>query len=121
MDRVAKKYQELMKVGCTGCGYCMPCPANVMIPGCFETYNRMHLFKDADGARFSYAVGMSGILANGSPRFASQCVQCGECLAKCPQGIPIPDILREVAADMEDEGLEGRLAMIRKVFQNEGK
>ena len=44
VERVARAYRGLMKVGCTGCGYCMPCPSNVMIPLCFEEYDAMHMF-----------------------------------------------------------------------------
>jgi predicted aldo/keto reductase-like oxidoreductase len=29
-ERVRGEYYRLMKVGCTGCGYCMPCPAGVI-------------------------------------------------------------------------------------------
>ncbi|MEJ2164568.1 MAG: aldo/keto reductase [Desulfobacterales bacterium] len=119
VERVSRKYQELMRVGCTGCGYCMPCPSDVMIPGCFETYNKMHMFGDTEGAKFSYAIRMSGILADGQPKYASQCVECGECLDKCPQHIPIPDFLAKVAAEMEGPGLEKRLAIARKLFQEE--
>jgi predicted aldo/keto reductase-like oxidoreductase len=119
VERVSRKYQELMRVGCTGCGYCMPCPSDVMIPGCFETYNKMHMFGDTEGAKFSYAIRMSGILADGRTKYASQCVECGECLDKCPQHIPIPDFLAKVAAEMEGPGLEKRLAIARKLFQEE--
>ena len=44
VERAGRKYRELMKVGCTGCGYCMPCPSEVTIPSCFEEYNAMHMF-----------------------------------------------------------------------------
>jgi uncharacterized protein len=118
VERAGRKYQELMKVGCTGCGYCMPCPSDVWIPGCFETFNKMHMFGDIETVKFGYAIRMSGLLADGKPKYASQCVQCGECLDKCPQHIPIPDLLTEVAAEMEGPEMENRLALARKQFQD---
>jgi hypothetical protein len=44
VGRVRDTHNRLMKVGCTGCGYCMPCPAGVDIPGCFSSYNTHHMF-----------------------------------------------------------------------------
>ncbi len=41
--RVKDAYRKLMKVGCTGCHYCIPCPAGVNIPACFESYNNLSL------------------------------------------------------------------------------
>ena len=52
VERAAKKYHELMKVNCTGCGYCLPCPANVMIPLCFEEYNKYSMFGGLENAQF---------------------------------------------------------------------
>lgn len=111
VDRVSSKYMELMKVGCTGCGYCIPCPSNVMIPSCFEVYNKMHMFGETQTSLFSYAIRMSGDLTTGEPGFASQCIECGECLEKCPQGIQIPDVLSNVAEEMEGPNLQERVAM----------
>jgi uncharacterized protein len=119
VERVSRKYQELMKVGCTGCGYCMPCPSGVLIPGCFEVYNKMHMFGDEEMVKFSYAMRMSGMLADDEPKYASQCVECGECLEKCPQQIPIPDFLKDVAAEMEGPEMENRLAIARQMFKEE--
>jgi len=117
VDKVSNKYMELMKVGCTGCGYCMPCPEHVMIPSCFEVYNKMHMFGETEGSLFSYAIRMSGDLSTGEPGFASQCVSCGECLDKCPQGIPIPEILTAVAEEMEGPDLQQRVAMAVKMLK----
>jgi uncharacterized protein len=116
VDAAARKYQELMKVGCTGCGYCMPCPEGVMIPWAFELYNKMHLFGDVPKTKFSYALRMSGNLSGTGPGFASQCVACGECLTKCPQNLEIPDLLAEVVAEMEDAQLAERLALAKTLF-----
>ena len=38
-EKVKKSINQHMKVPCTGCGYCMPCPHGVDIPTCFAAYN----------------------------------------------------------------------------------
>jgi predicted aldo/keto reductase-like oxidoreductase len=121
VERVSKKYLELMKVGCTGCGYCMPCPSGVLIPSCFESYNKMHMFGNAEEVKALYAIGMSGELSGGKSSYASQCVECGECLEKCPQQIQIPIFLAKVAAEFEGPELEERLILIRQRLRAEPK
>ncbi len=115
VENVSRAYREVMKVGCTGCGYCMPCPKGVNIPSCFELYNNLHMFNDSEKTRFTYLVRFSG-MATGKPGYASQCVQCGECLKKCPQQIQIPDCLAAVVADLEGSDLAEREAQARKKF-----
>ena len=115
VHEAGRQYKMLMKVGCTGCGYCMPCPSEVHIPGCFEVYNKMHMFGNVEEGKFMYAIRMSGILGR-SPGYASQCVQCGECLEKCPQQIEIPDFLTQVAQEMEDANLQERVSMGKKML-----
>jgi hypothetical protein len=121
VDRVSRTYQELMKVGCTGCGYCMPCPAGVDIPGCFDSYNRMHLFGNPEEAKFVYVLRMSDELLKDKPGYASQCIACGACLDKCPQHIPVPDFLADVAAEMEGPELRARVAAGKQFFKIEAK
>jgi hypothetical protein len=117
VDRVSRKYHELLKVGCTGCGYCMPCPSGVMIPVCFEEYNKLHMFGSVDEVKFRYAFRMSGELSDGQPGFASQCVSCGTCLEHCPQSIPIPEVLAQIVAEMEDAETGNRVAFARQLFK----
>ncbi len=118
IDKAAATYQTLMKVGCTGCGYCLPCPENVRIPAAFEMLNKMHLFGNENEARFGYAVRMSGVLTGTAPAFASQCVQCGECLEKCPQNLDIPTFLAEAVRDLEGDGLEERVEAVKKMLRH---
>lgn len=117
--RVEQKYRELMKVGCTGCRYCMPCPAGVNIPLCFETYNDLYMSGNADEAKFMYAARLGGIVSSGETEFASQCVQCGKCLEKCPQHIDIPTILESVVEELEGSDLEERVAMAKQLFKKQ--
>jgi predicted aldo/keto reductase-like oxidoreductase len=117
IKKVERKYRELMKVGCTGCRYCMPCPQGVNIPFCFEDYNNLYMTGDANGTKFHYAVRLSGVLSVGDREFASQCIQCGECLDKCPQHIDIPAILEAVVEEFEGPDLEQRIAMAKQVFK----
>ncbi len=119
VEQAARRYHQLMKVGCTGCGYCMPCPAGVAIPSCFEVYNKRYLSGNIPEALALYAMRNSGILRKGVPSYASQCVECGQCLAKCPQNLPIPALLKQVAAELEVPGLEERVTRARKMLNME--
>ncbi|MCP4720513.1 MAG: aldo/keto reductase [Desulfobacteraceae bacterium] len=112
-------YKKLMKVDCTGCEYCKPCPEEVNISAAFEILNKLHLFKNEEEAKFMYAIRCGGIFSGGEPGYASQCIQCGECLDKCPQEIPIPDVLETVIQDLEDDRVADRLAMGRKMLNME--
>jgi predicted aldo/keto reductase-like oxidoreductase len=91
------EYKKRAKIPCTGCGCCLPCQFNVRIPECFEMYNKACMFNAPDIAGANYKIILGGMLT-GSPAFASQCRECGECEEKCPQGISIRERLREVAA-----------------------
>ncbi|MCE5264381.1 MAG: aldo/keto reductase [Deltaproteobacteria bacterium] len=117
VKKVEEKYRELVKVGCTGCGYCMPCPEGVAIPVCFKAYNDLHMFDNADGTKFSYAIQSCGILSGGKTAFASQCIRCGQCTEKCPQNLKIPELLEAAAQELEGPELQQRLAMIEKNFR----
>jgi predicted aldo/keto reductase-like oxidoreductase len=115
MGRVTRKYREIMKVACTGCGYCQPCPSGVDIPGAFDAFNAFHTFGKTQEAGFLYALRAGGVLS-GQPSYASLCTRCLDCLEKCPQGLEIPDLLEQVVAQFEGEGLKEREAMIRGLF-----
>lgn len=91
------EYKKRIKVPCTGCRYCMPCPSNVSIPECFEMYNQGCMFDAPEVACANYEIVLGGMLT-GRPGFASQCQECGDCEEKCPQGIPIREHLKKVAA-----------------------
>jgi predicted aldo/keto reductase-like oxidoreductase len=117
VESVGKKYHDLLKVSCTGCRYCMPCPAGVNIPLCFEVYNNKYLNGNAEEAKFYYAVRLSGALTAGKPEFASQCIQCETCLKHCPQQIQIPTVLESVEEELGGPDLEERVAFSRELFK----
>lgn len=99
VEEVAAEFRKVMKIGCTGCQYCMPCPAGVNIPSCFNWYNSRHAFKD-NQAKLWYLVQNGGVFED-KQSLASMCVKCEKCLEKCPQHLLIPDLLEEVKEDME--------------------
>jgi len=115
IEKAAQTYRKIMKVGCTGCGYCLPCPADVLIPTCFDTYNSMHMFNTTAEAPFMYVMRMGGSLT-GKPGYASQCVECGECLERCPQQIDIPAQLEKVASELEGPHLTQIEQMVRQIL-----
>ncbi len=115
VDKAKILYRELMKAGCTGCRYCMPCPHGVNIPGCFELYNNFHMFNDRTNARMFYLATGGGLLSD-EPSLASQCQECGDCEKVCPQDIPIMDLLKEVAAEFEGVKFRFILKIAKAIF-----
>ncbi|HIZ08006.1 MAG TPA: aldo/keto reductase [Candidatus Eubacterium avistercoris] len=97
IESIKKEINQSMKVGCTGCGYCMPCPKGVDIPMAFSSYNR--IYSEGKGAaRKGY---MQCTLMRHNPTSASLCVECGKCEQHCPQGIPIRAELKKAAGELE--------------------
>ena len=97
LSDVASEINARMKVGCTGCRYCMPCPQNVDIPGTFAAYNRRYSEGKVTALR-EYA--MCTLLRKDTTS-ASQCIRCGKCEKHCPQGIPIRKELARAAKELE--------------------
>ena len=94
---VAAAINEKMPVGCTGCGYCMPCPKGVDIPGTFAAYNR-----SASEGRFSALKEYTMCTAmRRQSSAASNCIGCGKCESHCPQSLPIRQHLSEAAKTLE--------------------
>ncbi len=92
---VREFFRAKMKVNCTTCGYCLPCPAGVAIPDVFSNYNTSAMFDARRTASFIYRMWVMG-----GGHGADQCTRCGECEPKCPQRIPIQDMLEEAHAHL---------------------
>lgn len=117
ISEASDTYKKLMKVNCTGCQYCMPCPEDVNISSAFEILNKLYLFKNEEEAKIMYAARCSNLFSGSDKEgYASNCIQCGECIEKCPQSIPIPDILEDVVDTLEDKDLYERLKIVRKML-----
>ncbi|MDD6190716.1 MAG: aldo/keto reductase [Firmicutes bacterium] len=97
LRRVVKAINSKMKVECTGCGYCMPCPNNVDIPGTFAAYNRK--FQEGSYSAFIEYLMCTALRKNSTA--ASNCSGCGKCEKHCPQNIRIRDKIREAGKSLE--------------------
>ncbi len=86
-----------MKVPCTGCCYCMPCPHQVDIPGTFAAYNR--LYSDGKFAALKEYFMCTALRKNATG--ASMCIGCGKCEQHCPQQIPVREKLQEAKKELE--------------------
>ncbi len=94
---VVKAINEKMKVGCTGCGYCMPCPKKVDIPGTFAIYNKSY----TDGYSKAFQEHILCTVLRKDATSASNCIECGKCEQHCPQGIPIRRELKKAKRRLE--------------------
>lgn len=95
--QVREEIQRKMKVPCTGCGYCMPCPQHVDIPMAFHCYNLRY----AEGKHSGMWEYVQSTAMRRDTTSASQCIGCGKCERHCPQGIQIREKLKEAVRELE--------------------
>lgn len=109
LQNVVKAINAKIKVGCTGCRYCMPCPKGVDIPGTFAAYNR----KYTEGFKAAFMEYFMCTAMRKDSSAASNCIECGKCEQHCPQHLEIRKELKNARKE-----LEGPLYTIgRKIIQ----
>jgi predicted aldo/keto reductase-like oxidoreductase len=92
ISSIKKEFRKKIKVNCSSCGYCLPCPQEIDIPMCFSYYNNNAMFKSIIG-KMSPVIFY--LMAN-ETSILSKCTQCGKCEKKCPQHIKIIQELKNV-------------------------
>lgn len=98
--------RSTIRVPCTGCNYCMPCPQGVDIPLCFNCYNETALDHKMK-ARFYY-------IFRANHHEASRCKQCGKCEKHCPQQIAISAELANATRQLESFPYRPMRSIIKK-------
>ena len=96
IEKVSDALRSRVQNGCTGCRYCMPCPAGVDIPRCFGIWNQYHIYENVNEARWNWKNGIN------EANKASNCVKCGKCEQACPQHITIREDLARLQAELDD-------------------
>jgi predicted aldo/keto reductase-like oxidoreductase len=101
ISKVQEKYSELGLVGCTDCRYCMPCPEEVLIADILSLYNEHY---SSRGNKESQQKVIDKYKELISPQEgARKCIKCGDCEEKCPQQLPIRNLLNRAAWVFEPE------------------
>ncbi|MCD8198627.1 MAG: aldo/keto reductase [Phascolarctobacterium sp.] len=89
-DEIEKERRELARNFCHGCGYCLPCTAQINIP----TAARMSLL-----LRRSPVPPLMTEEANENMLRIEQCIHCNKCKSRCPYGLDTPQLLAENLSD----------------------
>lgn len=97
ISELRRSITEDVRIGCTGCGYCQPCPKGVNIPQAFQCYNMTAL----EGRKHAFMDYFQTTTLRALPCNASLCVGCGKCEQHCPQHLPIRKHLKEVVKEFE--------------------
>lgn len=95
IDKVVALINSRIQNGCTGCGYCMPCPAGVEIPRNFRIWNTYHMYRNYNMVKGEWENQL------GEEHKAKNCIKCGKCEKVCPQKLSIRADLERVQADLD--------------------
>lgn len=96
IEQIKQEIQRALKVGCTGCGYCMPCPKGIDIPAVFRCYNHMYT-EGKGGGRHEY---LQTVCLQKDFADAGSCIGCGKCEQHCPQHLEIRKKLKEANKEL---------------------
>lgn len=113
-ERVMDIMHKKTKIPCTACGYCMPCPFGVNIPGCFSVYNDKYLLGERNN-KIVYLRTLGGL--SNKPSYASKCTKCGKCEKHCPQNIEIRKELKQVKKEMENPFINTAMKIARRFMK----
>jgi uncharacterized protein len=83
--RIERIRAELGGQWCHRCDYCQPCPQGIKISLVLIVHSIMK--------RMNYKA--AGKFVEPAMRTAAECIECGECVERCPYDLPIPDLLKE--------------------------
>ena len=112
-QRVREAIGRGIKVGCTGCGYCQPCPKGVAIPVCFAAYNNSYTEGLFTGMKeYMMCTTLRRVRSN-----AGLCVKCGKCEQHCPQHIPIRQELANVRRRLENPAFKIAAAVVPRLMK----
>ena len=95
LSRVREQYLAIGFIGCTGCRYCVPCPEGVAIPEILALYNQHYARRGDLDAQQEITTKYGETVP--PEHEAARCVKCGECEDKCPQQLPIRNLLTRAA------------------------
>ena len=112
-QRVLTAIAKGTRVGCTGCGYCQPCPKGVDIPVCFAAYNNTYVDSYFTGMKeYMMCTTLRKVRSN-----AGLCVKCGKCEQHCPQHIAIREELAKVRKRLENPAYKVAAAVVPKILR----
>jgi hypothetical protein len=101
VERVEEALADFGEETCTGCGYCLPCPEGVGIPGILALWNMQRGWGSDSYTRGEYAKMIDGNhWAEHRGKSADHCADCGECEERCPNSLPIRELLKRAHEEM---------------------
>ena len=97
VDDMIKRSRELLKADegtCTSCGYCLPCPNNINVGASLSYYN-IYKYMGQESAKdaFQQKQWENGLRLD-------NCTYCGLCASRCPNHLPLMDIIKDAKSIM---------------------
>lgn len=95
VKNVSDMLRSRVNNGCTGCNYCMPCPAGVNIPYNFKIWNTFGIYANEGSSRWQWSNDID------EKEKAFNCIKCGKCEKSCPQKLPIRQHLEQLQQELD--------------------